>query len=285
MPVYYGGDLCDSDDSEWDDPCNLAYMEHVDRYNFDAMDGMELKVFERLRAVNEPTMMVGEVPGRGLIRHNVDAPLVEADGLDSAEAGKLLTEGSDVAGLAGSPIRRTSGMPDGGQTTFYYEGDLSDSDGGLVEVRERDTLDGVILWMVPPPPRSGYSGNNSVAAGLMCHSLAHCKSFVWDPGHAPGQSIHMCCDCLCVIALFRVVMLLVHDWAVCSTRIGSGIGFCRTNTCDVGGLMPIYPSSEPVLMGGVAGGWSNVRAQRCGFLPQGSQDRVYKERAGQELFN
>ena len=25
MPVYYGGDLCDSDDSEWDDPWDLAY--------------------------------------------------------------------------------------------------------------------------------------------------------------------------------------------------------------------------------------------------------------------
>ena len=37
MPVYYGGDLCDSDDSEWDDPWDLAYREHVDRYNFDAL--------------------------------------------------------------------------------------------------------------------------------------------------------------------------------------------------------------------------------------------------------
>ena len=53
MPVYYGGDLCDSDDSEdseWEDPWNRAYAEHVDRYNFDALDGMELKVYERLWA-------------------------------------------------------------------------------------------------------------------------------------------------------------------------------------------------------------------------------------------
>ena len=27
MPVYYGGDLCDSDGSEWDDPWDLAYAE------------------------------------------------------------------------------------------------------------------------------------------------------------------------------------------------------------------------------------------------------------------
>ena len=68
MPVYYGGDLCDSDDSEWNDPWDLAYREHVDRYDVDALDGMELKVFERLKAVNEPTMMVSEVPGLVVVR-------------------------------------------------------------------------------------------------------------------------------------------------------------------------------------------------------------------------
>ena len=45
MSVYCGGDLCDL----WD----LAYREHVDQYNFDALNGMELKVFERLRAVED----------------------------------------------------------------------------------------------------------------------------------------------------------------------------------------------------------------------------------------
>ena len=125
MPVYYGGDLCDSDDSEWDDPWDLAHGEHVERYNFDALDGMELKVFERLKAVNEPTM--SEVPGRGPISQDLNAPQVEADRLESAGIGELLTEGSDVGGIAKSPIHRTSVTPRGGVTTFYYEGDLSDS--------------------------------------------------------------------------------------------------------------------------------------------------------------
>ena len=97
--------------------------------------------FMCLRAVNEPTMMLGEVPGRGLIRQNLNASLVKADIIDSAETGNLLTGEDDVSGVAGSPIRRTSGMPDGGETTFYYEGDLSDSDCRLVEDRERDTWD------------------------------------------------------------------------------------------------------------------------------------------------
>ena len=48
MPVYYGGDLCDSDGSEWDDLWDLAYAEYVDKYNFDTPEGMELKVVQRL---------------------------------------------------------------------------------------------------------------------------------------------------------------------------------------------------------------------------------------------
>ena len=45
MPVYYGGDFDDSDESELEDPYSLAYAEYVDQYNFDAPEGMELKVF------------------------------------------------------------------------------------------------------------------------------------------------------------------------------------------------------------------------------------------------
>ena len=72
----------------------------MERYNFDALDGMELKVFERLKAANEPTMMVSEVPGRGLIRQDLHAPQVEVDRLDSAGIGELCIEGSDVGGIA-----------------------------------------------------------------------------------------------------------------------------------------------------------------------------------------
>ena len=123
---------------------------------------------------------------------------------------------------------------------------------GDIIVLEGDALgtcarDGGILhdgegWLCLFFSRSGNSGKNSVAAGLMCHGLAHCSSFVWDPGPVAGQCIHVCCDCLCVIALFRVVMLLVHD----STRIGFRILLCQTNTCDVGGLMTIYPSCDVI---------------------------------------
>ena len=49
MPVYYGGDLCISDESDWEDPYDIACAEFVEQYNFDALEGMELMVFERLK--------------------------------------------------------------------------------------------------------------------------------------------------------------------------------------------------------------------------------------------
>ena len=141
MPVYYGGDLCDSDDSEWDDPWNLAYAEYVDQYNFDAPERMEWKVFERLQAVDEPAMMVGEVPGPRHVRPNLSGSLVEADMVGSETAVAILNEGQDVSRVAESPIHRTPGVTDGDGVAFYYEGDLSDSDCGSAGDRERDTWD------------------------------------------------------------------------------------------------------------------------------------------------
>ena len=47
VTVYYGGDLCDSDESDWDDPYDIASAEYVDQYNFDVPQGMDLMVFER----------------------------------------------------------------------------------------------------------------------------------------------------------------------------------------------------------------------------------------------
>ena len=44
MPVYYGGDMYDSEDSEWDDPYALASAAYVEDYNFDVPEGMDLMV-------------------------------------------------------------------------------------------------------------------------------------------------------------------------------------------------------------------------------------------------
>ena len=79
MPIY-GGDLYDSDESDWEDPCDLAYAEYVERYNLDAPEGMKLLVFERLKGPDESVMMVDEVTGLGHVHQTLSSsPLLEAD--------------------------------------------------------------------------------------------------------------------------------------------------------------------------------------------------------------
>ena len=47
VTVYYDGNLCDSDESDWDDPYDVTSEQYVDQYNFDVHEGMDLMVFER----------------------------------------------------------------------------------------------------------------------------------------------------------------------------------------------------------------------------------------------
>ena len=132
---------------------DLAYAEYVDRYKFDAPEGMELKVFERLKAVDEPVMMVGEVTGPGLVRQNLlSGSLSEADIVCTEPVADIITVVQDVPRVAESPIRRNSCETDG--VAFYYEGDLSDSDYGSVGDREIDTWED---WC-DSAFRIGYSG-------------------------------------------------------------------------------------------------------------------------------
>ena len=49
MPVYYGGDLYDSEDSDWDDPYALASAAYIEDYNFDVPEGMDLMVHRHSR--------------------------------------------------------------------------------------------------------------------------------------------------------------------------------------------------------------------------------------------
>ena len=49
MPVYYGGDLYDSEDSDRDDPYALASAAYIEDYNFDVPEGMDLMVHRHNR--------------------------------------------------------------------------------------------------------------------------------------------------------------------------------------------------------------------------------------------
>ena len=49
LPVYYGGDMYDSEDSEEYDPLEMARAAYVEDYNFDVPEGMELMTNTRRR--------------------------------------------------------------------------------------------------------------------------------------------------------------------------------------------------------------------------------------------
>ena len=67
--------------------------------------------------------------------------------------------------------------------------------------------------------------------------LYHWHSVVWDPGIVGSHALSVCHDCLCLMALFRAVMSLVHDWAEWSVWTGTGSGYCQTITWE-GGYLP-----------------------------------------------
>ena len=49
LPVYYGGDIYDLEDSEEYDPLEMACTAYVEDYNFDISEGMELMTCTRCR--------------------------------------------------------------------------------------------------------------------------------------------------------------------------------------------------------------------------------------------
>ena len=67
MTVYYGGNLCDSDKLDWDDPYDIASAQYEDQYNFDVPEGMDLMVFERGGGPSGSEMLDDEGTGLALV--------------------------------------------------------------------------------------------------------------------------------------------------------------------------------------------------------------------------
>ena len=139
MPVYYGGDLCDSDESDCEDPYDIAYAEEVEQYNFDALEGMELKGFMRLKGPDESVMLSERTVSTHVCPASSSYRRRELDTVGMEPVADLFNERHDVPDAAVSPNRRSCSETYGGGTALYYEGDISDSDCGSVEDRERDT--------------------------------------------------------------------------------------------------------------------------------------------------
>ena len=142
VTVYYGlfGDLCDSDESNWDDPYDIASAEYVDQYNFDVPEGMDLIVFERCRGPYGSELL--EDVGTGLT-HVCQTMLRGPQGeLDTVDIDPLADDFEDelyVTAAAVSPnVRGGSGVFEYG-TNLNEEGDVGSSDDGLIVDRERNT--------------------------------------------------------------------------------------------------------------------------------------------------
>ena len=180
--------------SHWEDLRDLAYAEYVDQYNFDAPEGMELMVFERLKAVDEPVMMVGEVTSPGHVCQKLlSDSLSEADMVSTEPVADILTVGHDVPRIAESPICRNSCETDGGGVAFYYEGDLSDSDCGSVGDRAIDTWED---WC-DSAFRNGYGGfppdTDDPQPSSVTSSVTGCFGMRTLPSHHEGcRTVGMC---------------------------------------------------------------------------------------------
>ena len=253
MPVYYGGYLYDSDESDWEDPRDLVYAEYVDLYNFDAPEGMELKVFERLQVPEGEVMMVGEVTGSGHVQRTLSSgSLLEAYMVCKEPMADILTVRHDVPEVAGSPIRRSSSETDGGGAALYYEGDLCDSDCGSVEDRERDTWED---WC-DSAFRNGYGGFHPdnddplppvVFSGHLFwdKDIAEPSRMLPDCGDVPVSALQVFEDTVVPLVppdLVRIVLFDNNELALMDSRIGEvsvlSLGVCdpsiNRNALDIG---------------------------------------------------
>ena len=122
MPVYYGCDLCTSDESDWEDPYDIACAEYV-VYNFDAIEGMELMVFERLKGPDDSVMMVSERTGSTPVRQTSSSyPRWDSDTVGVEPVVDIFNEMHDVPAATVSPKRRNCSETYGDVTALYYEG-------------------------------------------------------------------------------------------------------------------------------------------------------------------
>ena len=71
---------------------------------------------------------------------------------------------------------------------------------------------------------SGSEWDNSVAAGLDCKRLIHWRGVVWDPGIVGKRCLHVCYDCLCLIALCCDAMMI---GLLCLRGLGLGSGIAE----------------------------------------------------------
>ena len=140
VTVYYGGDLCHPDESDWDDPYDSASAEYVEQYNFDVPDGMDLMVFERCGDPYGSELL--EDVGTGLTRvcqTTLRGPQDELDTVDIDPLANVFEHELSVTAAVISPdIGYGRGVFEYG-TDVCEEGDVGSSDDESMVDRERIT--------------------------------------------------------------------------------------------------------------------------------------------------
>ena len=145
MTVYYGSDLCDSDESDWDDPYHIASQEYVDQYNFDVPEGMDLMVFERGRGPSGSEMLEDEGTGLALVcQTTFSDPQGKADAVDIDPLVNVFNGTLSGTVAVGSPTIRSGGGLYDYETILVEDEDIRNLDEGSIE----DFLGGLVRFCV-----------------------------------------------------------------------------------------------------------------------------------------
>ena len=84
------------------------------------------------------------------------------------------------------------------------EEDSCDSNMGSVADLDRDTYDRRLCLLCP----DGTEDLRDLRGGSVDdHRMDHSRTVSWDPGIADSQTLSVCYDCLCLMTLFRTVII------------------------------------------------------------------------------
>ena len=208
VTVYFGGDLCDLEESDWEDPEDVARREYVDDYNFDLLEGMEPMVF-----------VPGGNPSRSdrwdeykiYLYDGNDGRVPDDDSIVDREC-RTWREYCASVGVWVLPLTVCNSQfrSDALDVTLLSEG---------------------MAWLCflsSTDVKTGEVGAMSMDLGGQ--SMDHRRGVMWNPGIVGQQRAYVCYDCLCLMVLFRAMRLLIQDWAGWPVWTGMIPGYCRTIT-------------------------------------------------------
>ena len=201
MPVYYGGDLYDSD---WEDPRDLACANWMDWCDFNTPEdyGADLPDREDTglpKAVDVTVMMVSKVASPGYEHQELSScSLPAADMVIAEPVADVLIVRQDVPVVAESPDHMNTFDPDLLNTfetvnkmPVYYGGDFNDSDCESVGDHDLDTWeDGCDSDL-----RNRYYGFAQIPKmhSRRLYSVPRCFGVrTWESRHKSGRTFGMC---------------------------------------------------------------------------------------------